>query len=1624
MTFVSPSPVSWAAVAFMFSKLLTFSHPLMLIFYGTTHSYWSNLAAYLAPMTYFDSDTSFYTFAYVFFVLLQLPVALLGFKLYALWGQLRKNACPAEYSPTCQALHVFFLLSAKVLIHVSLSALFYSAANLLGSGTFDDYKHLSVWPNVDAQTYAVFALMFVASLETIVAGVSFLVFCQDRSVRKASFWSAPTWYHATAEIGFAVVVEAEFFFGSSAELGYIIRCLARAATLLLLSLYTKYAHYWVDVAEFFFATLETELNAFVLILLAMNWSFDQYSSYTVILIPFSLLLCVVRAHVTWQSRLEPPRNEETAMDSVCRLLELASNKSQKSFSTLTGLLVMHSNTCQTEGCQCRALILQLITPGAAEGGQQSLAGDAAMTESTAVYLSESSLPSGINKGPVKEVLTILVGDVATHIQKGEELDTQMAELDFYYLRNHYMALKRIAQVEAGKPRLTVRQRVYNLGRSIAMGFERWTEEDDPEKTLLALDYLKHYHKFLDQIEDSIDSTVKFWSIVLEEAPSSEKLSELGKVLFDCKYKTTKTVEKLTHLASNNIEFLVRYGLFMRLVMHDLITSEQVFQKIISLNAALESSLVSKFAESAFSIFRFDASVMLIAARMEHTGAGIITEMNTSVEEALGYTRKDLIGCSVLNIMPPAIAQRHEEYVSKFFHTMKSHNLNVGRMRYVKTKEGLYLLCRCLMKLVPRLDEGLQVSLFLISDRRCLCYTTFKRDFTERKAGAVLCMPGTYSLVGFTREALGILRVSEERVRELMGTISLFDLFPWMERRELMERLFANEGKIVEYHSSHVLSLNKDTGRSMDESVPQEGDRTLLWARFVVEKAEASDVLISLVVSEVPKEQQKNYIPEEDTPIFYTDKRLKGSAFQALAELRRQVQSHLPEKSADKGNGRTPRAEHEYNISDVASVCSMGTSTTSSLRKSDGGLEITRELQIASISRQTPTTIKWLGFGMFGMLVVVAVLIFVNAYVSLTELVGLENRFTLIKEYHYRYKTTMLVTDMARLSCSYLITGSLTKIGQYADIRNTALNDANVVTRRLLFNERLTYDDELLTTVDDNYKPMTVSFSHAILILINAVVDYTSVKSTTTLSVCRNPKKSDVCKSFVSLSSYAYTVGYASLRETQDSVSRRLEAELTTMSRQGETTQYTITGICLGLITLSAGVILPIFVWVIRDKSYVIAIFAEITHDEANQIIEDTRKLDIKNLRYKKRWIVASGDNHEIFWKKLVAEHRKGFGINFRGLEHERESRVKDTVGDAKPCKLGPKESAALSSNDVRPDKNKAEVEELGEEEAEQIAQQKERERIKQEIEDTAKKIRRRERLSEIDYALRRRFVVRLFVVVLIFFMYSGFSFYFNYYVHTNNSNDSDMLFAICKRNIYLHTLNFVLVEAMSQNNVALAGSNPNDDGDMYATDIANEMLKIEAKCKDFEKSASSTWFGEYINLVNLFESPRFCNASDAYSDIVSLVGTCESVYKGPDQYGLSVGISYYIDLHINAAQVFASTNFSNSASVTRFNTANDSVSHIGFTLTYPLSFALGATMDTFYACTMNFFDMVKKVVYGTSIGFVCVFIIIYVLIFTRFIGMLSEEIWHTRGMLNMIPKEIVEKNLDVREQVWKRKGLT
>jgi len=138
-----------------------------------------------------------------------------------------------------------------------------------------------------------------------------------------------------------------------------------------------------------------------------------------------------------------------------------------------------------------------------------------------------------------------------------------------------------------------------------------------------------------------------------------------------------------------------------------------------------------------------------------------------------------------------------------------------------------------------------------------------------------------------------------------------------------------------------------------------------------------------------------------------------------------------------------------------------------------------------------------------------------------------------------------------------------------------------------------------------------------------------------VSACLTNMTIPFCKRIELLTDLTYEILFNAMRTHQYKVKKEMDADLFRLATQGEYIQYIINGICAGLVIISLILIVPVFSWVIKDKSYVLAIFSDIEIDELEQIIKECKSLDLKALRYKKKWVTKYENRPAEFWNKVT-----------------------------------------------------------------------------------------------------------------------------------------------------------------------------------------------------------------------------------------------------------------------------------------------------------------------------------------------------------------------------------------------------
>ena len=624
---------------------------------------------------------------------------------------------------------------------------------------------------------------------------------------------------------------------------------------------------------------------------------------------------------------------------------------------LTAFLTLHTKYCKNTGCDCKSVQSQIW-----KSGQRQL------NKNTKVYATEATCPKHFHESCVHKLLKYMLADFEVTYGRSNTFAFVLAEAYFYYFANFYYSWGQLNLIMLRKPTISMKQRVYNLFRMINMGLEMSQTEKDPECILEALDYVRYYNSFLEQVEESAELTIRFWSLLLEELPTAEVLNQLGKRLFKSKSDLMKTVHYISRISSSHIDFLIRYGLFMKYIMQDNVSSDQVFKQIYYIN---ESSSLYAIRDSKYSLFRADVSVMLVVAFLENPENVNIIEINSEVEKNLGYGRGDLVGFSISNLMPPNIAQVHGRCIQEFLQTMKAKILGIPRILFVKKKDGLYCQCESFKKLVPRLSDGMQIAMLMIHDSGLSLYCAYKSAKTLRKTGAILC-DSEHRIFGFSKEAADILKLSYEGVKEIARGTILYDLFPQLTSPDLLDALTAKEGGVILFSPTQlVLECEKDGGDTQqqqpEKNIQWAPGQTLLWARLVVEEIGQNQKSLVFLFSEVIMDHRSKYSESEKVPGLFEAS--------ALCDLGRPDRIQK-KKSVVTDVLQMRKPEKDVAISRKGSVASNSASVAASgsQKSSDPFSRMVNELKLHENEKKTPIFIIRLYVVIISLLAVIVILI--------------------------------------------------------------------------------------------------------------------------------------------------------------------------------------------------------------------------------------------------------------------------------------------------------------------------------------------------------------------------------------------------------------------------------------------------------------------------------------------------------------------------------------------------------------------------------------------------------------------------------------------------------------------------
>jgi len=636
------------------------------------------------------------------------------------------------------------------------------------------------------------------------------------------------------------------------ELMVVMMAVLWAFRAFICAFYVNWESVLFSLVECFFSFFMTSLYIFEAICIMTNiasFENDYHNIFGVLV--FLIQLCIAKWILSGLS-LNIPSKANEGIRILKDATYACSSKGKEFTGTIITFICSHRHTCVKVECLCRDSDIENVKDDSN-----------IILPNSNVLNTKENIPKMYKEGFFIKALKILTDDISSQFPVNDELEILVAELNFYYFGNHYYALEKLWPIIGRNPNILMKQRIYNLKRNISQGLERnYAMTVDREKVVVSIDYLESYRLFLDKSEDLIEFTVKFWSHLLQEHPTSRELNKIGNRLFKTKQDILLIVKKLSNFTMNSFDFLLRYGLLLKSVMHDHLAANQIFNKLVYLNSSVHS-----FSEnSRFSIFSNKSAVMFLVASFTENDDANIIQFNTEFEKCTGYKYQEIIGHSITTLMPSVIANMHSKFIQKFFQTMESKILGVPVSVFIKCKNSLYIPCRILVKMVPHMLNSLQAAVFIVKDTKMTPYTMFnsnKKLNLNNKYGAIVSDASNSKIIGMTKEAINILKLDVNNMSEMSKSSAFEDLFPNLLNESVKNLLTQKEGLIIKRTFCGFDEENNPKTQEISDS-----KSVFLWARLITETYTEQAKLSILVISEINKKHVNLLIPHPENNSLY------------------------------------------------------------------------------------------------------------------------------------------------------------------------------------------------------------------------------------------------------------------------------------------------------------------------------------------------------------------------------------------------------------------------------------------------------------------------------------------------------------------------------------------------------------------------------------------------------------------------------------------------------------------------------------------------------------------------------------------------------------------------------------
>lgn len=473
---------------------------------------------------------------------------------------------------------------------------------------------------------------------------------------------------------------------------------------------------WACIVSIVHAFIDTdEADSIGLFFLFFGMPFAAYAAIDIIERRAVIFRQVILKNLTKDNDVE------MYLNTIFNLIENRDKTDQK--MALEGLLKFHIKHCSKKDTDCVCYSLHRD------------------------FTKEEEAPEKLWYTWVKSIII----DVLEKYPKSARLHILYAYVQREKLNNKYKALFEMMIAKGNKPSV---EQEFSIYRYKSLIEEEIIEEDSKNSETKGIDVNVIWHfqnSFVDfqaALENAVELHLEFWRELLENNPGIYKLQSLGSMITHSVEEIGERYKKLNDINPNHIKMLQSYGHFLKNIVNDDVEGQRVLEKA---DYVVKSSVVNKqFIENDRLKYGENSNTCIITVSGNQNKMGTIKNLNNEITRILGFSKADLIGQNVNRIIPKYLAEIHDSLMRSYFETSESRVLGMERLVFPLTKKGYVVPCTLMIKILPDLTNGVRLVGFL-NEVENENHFTKNVDFeSEEKVHYIVYSGDTGAIHGFTQ----------------------------------------------------------------------------------------------------------------------------------------------------------------------------------------------------------------------------------------------------------------------------------------------------------------------------------------------------------------------------------------------------------------------------------------------------------------------------------------------------------------------------------------------------------------------------------------------------------------------------------------------------------------------------------------------------------------------------------------------------------------------------------------------------------------------------------------------------------------------------------------------------------